>query len=99
MKKSLILVAGMLVLSLHGAAQDKKMANVNENIYTALKPIHPHPYVFGSQEEMDAKRQSKKDAVIAEIKANSGNPEKVKALREQLWNIENATVLKKDNNK
>jgi hypothetical protein len=99
MKKSLILVAGMLVLSLHGTAQDKKMANVNENIYTALKPADQKPYTFGSQAEMDAKRQSKKDAVIAEIKVNSNNPEKVKALREQLWRIENATVLKKDNNK
>jgi hypothetical protein len=99
MKKTIVLMAAMLVSSLHGIAQDNKMAGVNENIYTALKPANPHPYVFGSQAEMDAKRQSKKDAVIAEIKANSGNPEKVKALREQLWRIENATVLKKDNNK
>jgi hypothetical protein len=51
--------------------------------------------VFGTQQELNDKQASKKSAILSEIKANEKNPERVKALREELWRVENAIVQTK----
>jgi glucan phosphoethanolaminetransferase (alkaline phosphatase superfamily) len=97
MKKTILLLFACLTVSSAINAQDSnpKTKNASGSIYTALKPIDASPYVFGSQQELNDKQANKKGVVLSEIKANANNPEKVKTLREELWRIENATVITK----
>jgi glucan phosphoethanolaminetransferase (alkaline phosphatase superfamily) len=98
MKKTTLLLFACLTVSAAINAQDSKnpkTKNASGSIYTALKPIDASPYVFGSQQELNDKQANKKGVVLSEIKANANNPEKVKTLREELWRIENATVITK----
>ncbi len=60
--------------------------------YTSLKPADGQGAVFNSQEELDAKIESKKSNMVELIKANESDPIKVKMYREELWRFENAVV-------
>jgi hypothetical protein len=97
MKKKSLFVVAMLSLSMFCVAQNNPTSGKKSDagVYTALKPADAKPYVFGNQQELADKQASKKGAVLSEIKANQNNPEKLKTLREDLWRIENATVLNK----
>lgn len=97
MKRKLLSVAVLLALSVLGTAQNKTtLSKKSESgIYTSLKPADGSPYVFGTQQELNDKQASKKGAILSEIKANEKNPERVKALREELWRVENAIVQTK----
>lgn len=98
MKKTTLLLFACLTVSTVINAQDSKNPKTNNasgSIYTPLKPIDASPYVFGTQQELNDKQANKKGVVLSEIKANANNPEKLKTLREDLWRIENATVLNK----
>jgi hypothetical protein len=61
-------------------------------IYSGLRPADAKPAVFSSQAEMDAKKESKKNAIKDLITQNSTDPVKVKMYREELWRFENAVV-------
>jgi len=95
MKKTTLLLFACLTVSTVINAQDSKTKSTSQSIYTALKPVDAKPYVFGSQQELNDKQANKKGVVLSEIKANENNPEKLKTLREELWRIENATVINK----
>ena len=69
-------------------------SSTKENIYTSLKPADGKPVVFNSQEELNAKIESKKNNVITLIKDNASDTGQVRLLREQLWRFENAVVKK-----
>ncbi len=99
--KILLLLACLSITSVT-IAQDKEVQNkktASENIYTSLKPADGTPVVFNSQEDLNAKIQTKKNNVLALIKENAGDSVQVKILREQLWRFENATVKAANNNK
>ena len=66
--------------------------SIQNETYTALKPVDSKPAVFNSQDELNSKMQSKKENMIALIKANESDPIKVKYYREELWRFENAIV-------
>jgi hypothetical protein len=91
MKKTI--VAALLFLCITGAqAQNPTQNKAKADIYSPLKPKDASPYVFTTQAELDAKKESKKNTIIARIRQNENDAVKVQRLREQLWRIENAVV-------
>lgn len=95
MKKTLLFCFVCLSVSTVINAQNSNANSKNptESIYTAIKPVDSKPYVFSNQLELDKKQASKKAVVLSEIKANANNPAMLKTLRENLWRLENATIL------
>ena len=91
-----LFVAGLILLSSAGsfvAAQEStapKKVNLEEAM-TPLKPANGQPYVFSSQADLEA-AQAKIDSIKQDIRRNIDNPERVKAMREKLWQMENAIV-------
>lgn len=95
MKKISLLILVFISTTFVSVAQDGKTTtkkNVEESIYTSLKPADGQGAVFNSKEEMQAKIQDKKDKMIGLIKENANDPVKVKQYREELWRFENAVV-------
>lgn len=96
MKISRIMILGVLLGFLNQnhvwsqqAIQEPK--NIQE-MMTPLKPADGRPYVFYSQSDFETAKISKTEAIKLEIRKHHDNPERVKALRENLWRIENAIV-------
>lgn len=71
--------------------QPRQEMSIQEKM-TPLKPADGRPFIFYSQTDMDAARVKKTDAIKIEIRQNHQNPERVKALREDLWRLENAIL-------
>ena len=64
----------------------------DQEILTSLKPEDAKPFVFASQADLDGSVPVKIQEIKAEILANKENAEKVIALRQKLWRLENAIV-------
>lgn len=97
MKKNtyrLLLVMCFSFSGIHVIAQNKSDLKTNKvetsNEVTPLKPKDGNPYVFSSKEDLD-KAQSKKIAILEEIKSTS-DEKRIIVLRENLWRIENGKV-------
>lgn len=96
MKKTHLICLGICLATLSGMAQvpaskEQSKTNVSEN-HKAIRPPDGTPYVFSTQEELNAKKQDKLSATHDLIEQNKANPERVKELRMNLWRIENAVV-------
>ena len=65
--------------------------NIQE-LMTPLKPADGQPYVFYSLEELKAAQDKKAESIKRAIRESFDNEPKVKALRENLWRLENAMV-------
>jgi hypothetical protein len=95
MKKTVTIVFALFCITSTSKAQNnpnEKPNIVSENVYTPLKPANASAYIFATQEQYNQKTDSKKNAILSQIKSNIDNPEKVKVLRENLWRLENATI-------
>lgn len=106
MKRSLLLTAVTLIISLFSFSQEKvsttllsapkvEVIETESTNNTSLKPADAKPATFGSKEELEKAVPMK----IAKIKEaiNSGKYDDVQLqkLREELWQFENAVVIKK----
>lgn len=97
MKKQLLIATCVFMLGAYNqvnaqsSSQELTPAQKRE-MTTPLKPADGQAYVFSSKEDLEAGKAKKADALREEILRNLENPEKVKALRENLWRIENAVV-------
>lgn len=65
--------------------------NIQE-MMTPLKPADGRPYVFYSQADLDAAKEKKTVRIKQDIRKNHENAGRVKAMRENLWRLENAVV-------
>ncbi|MGZ3919675.1 MAG: hypothetical protein ACXVNO_09365 [Bacteroidia bacterium] len=96
MNKNILMITLCLLFSITVSAQSKISSNkktIKPNIFTGIKPPDGYTYTFGSKEEKDASVPSKRNNVIAQIKANQSDSEKVKLLRMELWRLDNATII------
>lgn len=93
LKKSLLSLLFMSAFSFANAQDGKaSKSKVVESIYTSIKPADGQGVVFNTQEELDQKRDFKKNNIIDQIKQNSSDTAKVRLLRMELWRFENAVV-------
>lgn len=96
MKKTHLICLGICLASLGGIAQEPGTVNQTKRAvaehHKAIKPADASPYVFTTQEELNAKKQDKLNATHDLIEQNKDNPAKVKELRMNLWRLENAVV-------
>jgi hypothetical protein len=77
------------------AQQTNQERTVNiQELMTPIKPADGRPYVFNSQADLDAAREKKMEGIKMDIRQNADNPQRVKAMRENLWRIENAIIQK-----
>jgi uncharacterized GH25 family protein len=101
MKRSLLLTAVTLIISLFSFSQEKSVyppkpvVKSESTVVGSLKPADAAPATFGSKEELEKAVPMK----IAKIKEtiNSGKLDDVQLqkYREELWRFENAVVVKK----
>lgn len=93
LKNGIFSLVFMSVVSLSNAQDGKASKSKQvENIYTSIKPADGQGVVFNTQEELDQKRDFKKNNIIDQIKENSSDTSRVRFLRMELWRFENAVV-------
>jgi len=101
MKKTHLIASALIFMSLSAFSQQntpvKTDSQVQEEVFTPLKPLDASPAVFSSKQELEQKKPLKINGVKDEIRIHKNNPEMIKQLREQLWRFENAIVIEPKN--
>ncbi|MES2800797.1 MAG: hypothetical protein V4638_12325 [Bacteroidota bacterium] len=82
-------------LSQMTVAPEKKSIDLTANQSNSLKPADGIPLKFSTQAELDMAVPQKKADVQEMIQSNKYSGERLIALREQLWRLENAIVSPK----
>lgn len=92
-----LVVSILLMLTTHFSvsaqetSEQPQQTSIQE-LMTPIKPADGRPYIFYSQADLDAAREKKIEGIKQDIRQNHTNTARVKAMRENLWRIENAIV-------
>jgi hypothetical protein len=100
-KETFLIAIAMTLGSVAGVNAQAKSTTIKPSVRaeqnddtSPLKPADATPYVFSSEEDRAASVAKKREAIVADIKKNSGNAAKTRELREELWRLDNAIVKK-----
>lgn len=101
MKRSLLLTAVTLIISLFSFSQEKAVyppkpvVKSESTVVGSLKPADATPATFGSKEELEKTVPMKMAAIKEAINSGKYDDVQLQKLREELWRFENAVVVKK----